>query len=476
MPKSPGKESVVARTHGGAFVAVACDAQLGRSPSVETCGPHKEHHAADWCVEACLAAVKVGLVSYKPPDQNKVRLAIRHLHKSQRSHVSAHDCGVVAIRPRGHAVHSNSKSKPSTGFGGTLPRAFRWLSWLQRSVCRCDAALWISLPTVMSLQYLVHFDASSTSLEVLTEKIQTAGGHVSSYIPEDTLLVVAQASLLSQLQAQSGVAWIGDYLPKYKIAPEAQLLNGFLKSDYAALLLQQSVNHSAAISNAQMHNFIRQAPDGTSYIPLDVSFPHHLPDMLGQLQVALELCNTSNTTTQDCSHQAALQQLGSFYPSHAATVDWQVALDRICDSQCSSAASGAERLMVNAPVQHLQVHPLLLSPPLHLHVSTKTDSLLIQDLRGFHRTVTAAAARGRALVTLLDKSKQHDTNMKGGHTKASHVCKLGCNTAVPIVPAVPKGNSRAHPGNPAETHILLPDTALDTGLSCIFTAASRAFR
>ena len=289
--------------------------------------------------------------------------------------------GVVAICPQGHAVHSNSKSKPSTGFGGTLPRACRWLLWHHRSVCHCGAALWVSLHTLMPLQYLVHFDASSTSLEVLTQQIQTVGGHVSSYIPEDTLLVVAQASLLSQLQAQSGVAWVGDYLPKYKIAPEAQLLNGFLKSDSAALLSQQrSANHSAAMSNAQMHNFIRQAPDGTSYIPLDVSFPHHLPDMLGQLQDALELCNTSNTNTPDCSHQAVAQQLGSFWPSHAATADWQVALDRMCDSQCSFAASGAERLVVNTPVKHLQVHTLLLPPPLHLHVSMKTDSLLIQDL------------------------------------------------------------------------------------------------
>ena len=290
--------------------------------------------------------------------------------------------GVVAICPQGPAVHSNSKSKPSTGFGGTLPRAFRWRSWHHRSVCQCDAALWVSLHNTLSLQYLVHFDASSTSLEVLTQQIQTVGGHVSSYIPEDTLLVVAQASLLSQLQAQSGVAWVGNYLPKYKIAPESQLLNGVLKSDSAApLSQQQSANLSAAMSNArQMDNFIRQAPDGTSYVPLDVSFPHHLPDMLGQLQIALELCSTSNTTTQDCSHQAALQQLGSFYPSHAATVDWQVALDRICDSQCSSAASGAERLVVNVPVKHLQVHTLLLPPLRMCIVSTKTDSLLIQDL------------------------------------------------------------------------------------------------
>ena len=207
------------------------------------------------------------------------------------------------------------------------------------------------------MQYLVHFEGSSTSAEGLTKQIGTTGGQVSSYIPDDTLLVVAQPNLLPALQQLPGVSWIGDYLPEYRVAPEAQQLSSFLASHSAALLThQRSANESAAASHAsQMHNFIRQAPDGSSFVPLDVTFPQHLPDMLGHLLHALEVCDERNATKQSCSTGAVVRQLDSFHPSRAAAVDWEVSLDKLCHSQCSFAASGAERLVVNVPIQHLQV-------------------------------------------------------------------------------------------------------------------------
>lgn len=215
-----------------------------------------------------------------------------------------------------------------------------------------------SLSSFMHLQYLVHFDTAMTSAEELTQQIQTAGGSVSSYIPEDTLVVVALSSQLSHLQQLAGVAWVGDYLPDYKIAPEAQRLSSFVTPESAAALLaqQHSADPTSAMSQTHpMSIFVHQAADGSAYARLDVAFPHHLPDMLGQLQTALELCDSSNSTRQRCHAQAVQQQLGSFHPAHAGATDWEAALNRLCDSRCSIAASGAERLVINVPVQHLQV-------------------------------------------------------------------------------------------------------------------------
>lgn len=200
-----------------------------------------------------------------------------------------------------------------------------------------------------------------TSAEELTQQTQSAGGYVSSYIPDDTLLVVMQASLLSHLQQITGVAWIGDYLPEYKIAPEAQLLSQSLASQSAALLAQQQSVHppSATPKNHRTHIFLQQTHEGTFFVRIDVSFPHHLPNMLGQLQAALALCDSSNLTREGCHADAVQQQLGSFHPSVAGIVDWQAALSQLCDSQCSFAASGAERITISVPVQHLQVQSLL---------------------------------------------------------------------------------------------------------------------
>lgn len=228
------------------------------------------------------------------------------------------------------------------------------------------------LSHALLLQYLVHFDSSTISAEGLTKQLQSAGVQVSSYIPDDTFLIVVQPNMLSSLQQLPGVSWIGDYLPEYRIAPEAQQLSSFLAKHSAASLTHQQVADmsTANLEARQVHNFIHRGPHGSSYVPLDVSFPHHLPDVLGQLQHALELCNKRNATKQSCSTGTVVRQLDSFYPSHAAAADWEASLNKLCHSQCSFAASGAERLVVDVPIQYLKVVAFLLAS------DTQTDSMM----------------------------------------------------------------------------------------------------
>lgn len=213
------------------------------------------------------------------------------------------------------------------------------------------------LTRINLVQYLVHFDSSGTSIEALTRSIQSAGSHVSSYIPDNTLLVVAPSQRQAQLQTILGVVWVGEFLPEYRVAPEVHQLASWLSSQPSALLVQQHfVNQTAAMPNARlMHAFVYHNSDDSPYVLLDISFPHHLPHVLGQLESALQTCSRGNLTEEACMAEAVLGELGRFYPSLAAAADWQAALERLCDSQCSSAAAGAERLVVTVPTQHLQV-------------------------------------------------------------------------------------------------------------------------
>ena len=58
----------------------------------------------------------------------------------------------------------------------------------------------------MHLQYLLHFDASTPedTTDSLLESISRAGAVVSSYIPDQTLLVVAQPEHVEALKQIEG--------------------------------------------------------------------------------------------------------------------------------------------------------------------------------------------------------------------------------------------------------------------------------
>ena len=57
-------------------------------------------------------------------------------------------------------------------------------------------------------QYLLHYDASiaKASTAVLVQSIKQAGGIVSSYIPDHTLLVIAQPKSVEALKQLEGLA------------------------------------------------------------------------------------------------------------------------------------------------------------------------------------------------------------------------------------------------------------------------------
>lgn len=56
------------------------------------------------------------------------------------------------------------------------------------------------------MQYLVHFNASFTSTSTLTDRIGAVGGIVSSYIPDHTLLVVAEPKVVETLKKLEGLS------------------------------------------------------------------------------------------------------------------------------------------------------------------------------------------------------------------------------------------------------------------------------
>ena len=62
--------------------------------------------------------------------------------------------------------------------------------------------------SVFILQYLVHYNASgsTSSSEALKTSIESVGGTVSSYIPDHTLLVVAEPKLIPVLKRLEGLS------------------------------------------------------------------------------------------------------------------------------------------------------------------------------------------------------------------------------------------------------------------------------
>lgn len=66
----------------------------------------------------------------------------------------------------------------------------------------------------MCLQYLLHLDGSNVSgnLDTIHQQIHKAGAVVSSYIPDNTLLVVAQPEKLEALKSMAGVVlWLSSW-------------------------------------------------------------------------------------------------------------------------------------------------------------------------------------------------------------------------------------------------------------------------
>ena len=61
-----------------------------------------------------------------------------------------------------------------------------------------------ALLTLGCLQYLLHLNASDVDLDTVTQQIREAGAVVSSYIPDNTLLVTAQPDKLDALKQVAG--------------------------------------------------------------------------------------------------------------------------------------------------------------------------------------------------------------------------------------------------------------------------------
>ncbi|HKQ57286.1 MAG TPA: S8 family serine peptidase [Candidatus Eisenbacteria bacterium] len=65
--------------------------------------------------------------------------------------------------------------------------------------------------------YLVQFEAMPTAAELA--RITGDGGAVVAYIPDQAYLVRMSPAAGARLAAEPGVAWVGDYLPAYKLSP-----------------------------------------------------------------------------------------------------------------------------------------------------------------------------------------------------------------------------------------------------------------
>ena len=248
------------------------------------------------------------------------------------------------------------------------------------------------------MQYLLHLNASdvSSSFYTIHQQIIEAGAVVSSYIPDNTLLVVAQPEKLEALKKVAGilpclhyrphlkglkgcithhtvavvlgsehtglfgtgVVWVGDYHEAYKASPEAQRLVGWAAAQPTPTLQQAGSKQSTPAGSSRpakgMHAFVRQTDDGSNVVVLDVSFPQSLAEGLGSSDSTSQQQLQQNVTASLTSF--VIKPQPKFHPANAALADWQAPLDVVCHSQCRLAASGPGRLSVTAPAEFAEVH------------------------------------------------------------------------------------------------------------------------
>ncbi|KAL3130908.1 Signal peptide peptidase-like 2A [Trebouxia sp. C0009 RCD-2024] len=209
--------------------------------------------------------------------------------------------------------------------------------------------------SLVCVQYLLHFNASDESgnLDTVHQQISKAGAHVSSYIPDNTLLVVAQPEKLEALKRLAGVVWVGDYHAAYKASPEIQRLVGWAAVQPRLGLQQAGSKQSTQPHSPRpakgVHAFVRQNEDGSNVLVLDVSFPQSLADGLDSSKSTIQPHLQQNVSASLTSF--IIKRQPKFHPANAALADWQAPLDVVCHSQCRLAASGPGRISVTAPAE-----------------------------------------------------------------------------------------------------------------------------
>ncbi|KAK9815904.1 hypothetical protein WJX72_011677 [[Myrmecia] bisecta] len=72
------------------------------------------------------------------------------------------------------------------------------------------------------MQFLVTLTAPITkdAVAALTDVLDEFSGHVGSYIPDHTVIVIASRAAVASIKALPGVVWVGDYQPSYKAVQE----------------------------------------------------------------------------------------------------------------------------------------------------------------------------------------------------------------------------------------------------------------
>ena len=100
-------------------------------------------------------------------------------------------------------AHSRKHILQCTNSGDILQKACRCDTV---SLCHCNARC--ALLTLCCMQYLLHLNASDVyvDLETVTQQIRESGAVVSSYIPDNTFLVIAQPEKLVALKQVAGVS------------------------------------------------------------------------------------------------------------------------------------------------------------------------------------------------------------------------------------------------------------------------------
>jgi hypothetical protein len=148
------------------------------------------------------------------------------------------------------------------------------------------------------------------------------------------------------------VAWVGDYLPDYKVAPELADLLAIVKNRSPAELREplssSTVGGDDSATRSAVQFLAYEAYEQRAalaqgmplLVHLDVSFPHlrhdaeRLPD------------NPVRDSREADPH--------GYEPAAAAAVDWQAPLREMCDA-CQLRPGSRMRLGLSVPVDKLQV-------------------------------------------------------------------------------------------------------------------------
>lgn len=192
----------------------------------------------------------------------------------------------------------------------------------------------------------------ATTLKEIDEALRGHGGMVSSYLPEDSVLVVGRQKALQQITAFGNILGVGEFLPEHKVAPEwITVLEGLSAGGVGMAGLTdwtfEARSNGTWPGRSHLLGAVQtdQGQDGSVRFLVEVSFPSAMFN------------NKSRSPRQFEPRRMRGQEKGRDDPAGAAVRDWPHLLAEACGSshrRLSLSADGTHQLVAWVPAEHLR--------------------------------------------------------------------------------------------------------------------------